>query len=167
MNKNFLLAILIFPFTQLYAQFVYKWDAKFFSFTSPFELTQVGSGTDDFNWQNDEYTIEVSAFGLGYYNTYYGGQDIKSVAKQVARDQSFTDLKEGYHFENGDSLPLIPSGYYVLARTQGMSTNEFASVIVAVGFSERRKIYFEARIYCFNNKFKKGIEIVKSFSFTK
>jgi hypothetical protein len=166
MKKSLLLFFLI-PFVNLSAQFVYKWDAKSFSFTSPFELTQIGNNTDEFNWQNDEYTIEISTFGLGYYNTYYGGQDIKSVAKQVAKDLSFTDLKESYNFNDGDSLPLMPSGYYVLCRTPGMNANEYASVIVVVGFSEKKKIYFEARIYCFNNKFKKGIEIARSFTFGK
>jgi hypothetical protein len=166
MQKHWLLFLLL-PFSQLSAQFVYKWDAKSFSFTSPFELTQVGNNIDEFNWQNDEYTIEISSFGIGYYNTYYGGQEIKSVAKQVAKDLSFTDLKEGSNFADGDSLPLIPSGYYVLCRTSGMNANEYASVIVVVGFSEKKKIYFEARIYCFTNKFKKGIEIAKSFTFTK
>lgn len=166
MRKCWLLLFFI-PCIQVSAQFVYKWEAKSFSFTSPFELTQVGDKTDEFNWQNDEYTIEVSSFGIGYYNTYYGGQDIKSVAKQVAKDLSYTDLKEGYNFADGDSLPLIPSGYYVLCRTSGMEANEFASVIVVVGFSEKKKLYFEARIYCFNNKFKKGLEIAKSFTFLK
>lgn len=130
MMKKILLVIVLIPLTQLYSQFVYKWDAKSFSFTSPFELTAVGNNVDEFNWQNDEYTIEISAFGLGYYNTYYGGQDIKSVTKQVARDGSFSDLKDGTSFETGDSLPLIPSGYYVLGRTAGMGVNEYANVII-------------------------------------
>lgn len=143
------------------AQFTYKWDTKFFSFTSPFELTQTSTSLDEFNWQNDEYTIEISAFGMGYYNTYYGGQDIKSVAEQVAKDQSFYDIQKG------DSLPFMESGYYVLAKTPGMDANQYACVVVVIGFSEKRKIYFEARIYCFNNKYKKGIEIAKSFKFDK
>lgn len=144
------------------AQFVYKWDTKFFSFTSPFELTKMNTtSTDEFNWQNDEYTIEISTFGIGYYNTYYGGQNIKSVAQQVATDQSFYDIADG------DSLPLMESGYYVLAKTPGMSENQYACVIVIIGFNEKRKIYFEARIYCYNNKYKKGIEIAKSFKFDK
>jgi len=147
------------------AQFTYKWDTKFFSFTSPFELKQMSSSIDEFNWQNDEYTIEISAFGIGYYNTYYGGQDIKSVANQVATDQSFYDMDKLKEY--GDSLPLMESGYYVLAKTPGMDANQYAAVIVVVGFSEKRKIYFEARIYCFNNKYKKGIEIAKSFKFDK
>jgi hypothetical protein len=150
----------------IHAQFVYKWDTKFFSFSSPFELTRINTtSADEFNWQNDEYTIEISAFGIGYYNTYYGGQDIKKVAEQVAVDQSFYDIKEMEDY--GDSLPLIPSGYYLLAKTPGMDANQYACVIVVVGFSEKRKIYFEARIYCYNNKYKKGIEIAKSFSFDK
>jgi hypothetical protein len=145
----------------IHAQFVYKWDSKSFSFTSPFELTKVESGSiDDFNWQNDEYTIEISAFGIGYYNTYYGGRDIKTVAFDVAGDQSFYDVVAG------DSLPLIESGYYVLAKTPG-DDNQYACVIVIIGFSEKKKIYFEARIYCYNNKYKKGIEIAKSFSLGK
>jgi hypothetical protein len=103
----------------------------------------------------------VSSFGIGYYNTYYGNQRISEVAKAVATDQSFYDIADG------DSLPLIESGYYVLAKTPGMEDNQYAYVIVVVGFSEKRKIYFEARIYCYNNKYKKGIEIAKSFSFVK
>jgi hypothetical protein len=125
----------------------------------------MSSSPDEFNWQNDEYTVEISAFGIGYYNTYYGGQDIKSVANQVATDQSFYDMDKLKEY--GDSLPLIESGYYVLAKTPGMEANQYAAVIVVVGFSEKRKIYFEARIYCFNNKYKKGIEIAKSFKFEK
>lgn len=159
--KRIFIILFLFSLGSLQAQFVYKWDSKFFSFTSPFELTQVGSGIDDFNWQNDEYTIEISAFGKGYYDTYYGNQSMKSVAKQVATDQSFYDIVDG------DSLPLIPSGYYMLAKAPGMSENQYASVIVAVGYSDKKKIYFEARIYCFNNKYKKGLEIVKSFTFVK
>ncbi len=160
--KNILLAISFLFFSVLtHAQFVYKWDAKFFSFSSPVELSQVGNSTDEFNWQNDEYTVEISAFGKGYYDMYYSNLPIKQVATDVAGDQSFYDIVPG------DSLPLIPSGYYVLAKTPGMDANQYACVIVAVGFSEKRKIYFEARIYCYNNKYKKGLEIVKSFAFAK
>ena len=145
-----------------HAQFVYKWDAKSFSFTSPFELTRVNENSaDEFNWQNDEYTIEISAFGTGYYNTYYSNRDIKTVAFDVAADQSFYDVVKG------DSLPLMESGYYVLGKTPGQESNEYACVIVVVGFSERKKVYFEGRIYCFNNKYKKGIEIARSFTFGK
>lgn len=162
MKQTFLAIAFFLSIILVNAQFVYKWEPKFFSFTSPFELTQINTNsTDEFNWQNDEYTIEISAFGLGYYNTYYGGQNIKSVAQQVATDQSFYDIADG------DSLPLMESGYYVLAKTPGMSENQYACVIVIIGFSEKRKIYFEARIYCYNNKYKKGIEIAKSFSFAK
>jgi hypothetical protein len=153
---------LIFFIGNTTAQYTYKWDTKFFSFTSPFELTRMNpNATDEFNLQNDEYTIEVSSFGLGYYNTYYGNQRISEVAKAVAIDQSFYDITDG------DSLPLIESGYYVLAKTPGMEDSQYAYVIVVIGFSEKRKIYFEARIYCYNNKYKKGIEIAKSFSFAK
>lgn len=145
-----------------YSQFVYKWDSKFFSFTSPFELTKVESNSaDEFNWQNDEYTIEISAFGTGYYNMYYPDMPIKKVADQIAIDQSFYDIADG------DSLPLIESGYYLLAKTPGMDANQYACVIVIVGFSEKKKVYFEARIYCYNNKYKKGIEIARSFTFAK
>jgi hypothetical protein len=167
MKTNILLFLACFTGTlATHAQFVYKWDAKFFSFSSPFELTRIQTNSaDEFNWQNDEYTIEISAFGIGYYNTYYGGQDIKKVAQQVAVDQSFYDIDEMEAY--GDSLPLIPSGYYLLAKTPGMDANQYACVIVVVGFNEKRKIYFEARIYCFNNKYKKGIEIAKSFNFDK
>lgn len=167
MKKSSILIFFLFLISNFsYSQFVYKWDAKFFSFTSPFELTRVTtSSLDEFNWQNDEYSIEISCFGLGYYNTYYNGQDIKKVAVQVATDQSFYDIKEMEQY--GDSLPLIESGYYLLAKTPGSEPNQYAAVIVVVGFSERKKLYFEARIFCFNNKYKKGIEIAKSFSFAK
>jgi len=142
--------------------FTYKWEGKFFSFISPVELTKVEKNNlDDFYWQNDEYTVEITMFGLGYYNTYYSGQNINKVAEQVAIEQSFYDIIDG------DSLPLMESGYYVLAKTPGMDESTYASVIVAVGFNERRKFYFEARIYCFNNKYKKGLEMVKSFRFDK
>ena len=125
-----------------YSQFTYKWDAKFLSFTSSIELTRVNpNSTDDFNWQNDEYAVEISAFGLGYYQTYYSGGAIKKVANAVAEDASFYDIEEG------DSLPLIESGYYMLAKTPGLNANEYASVIVVVGFNEFKKIYFEARIF--------------------
>jgi len=161
MKKLFSLVNVFFLVLSVNAQFTYKWDAKFFSFTSPVELSQVGNSVDEFNWQNDEYTVEVSAFGKGYYDMYYSNLSIKQVATDVAGDQSFYDIVPG------DSLPLIPSGYYVLAKTPGMSDNEYACVIVAVGFSEKRKMYFEARVYCYNNKYKKGLEIVKSFTFAK
>jgi len=165
-GRLLLFSIFISVGTSINAQFTYKWDTKFFSFTSPFELTKVESTSiDEFNWQNDENTIEISAFGIGYYNTYYGGQDIKSVANQVATDQSFYDMDKMREY--GDSLPLMESGYFVLAKTPGMEANQYAAVIVIIGFSEKRKIYFEARIYCFNNKYKKGIEIAKSFKFDK
>ena len=145
-----------------FSQFTYKWDAKFLSFTSSVELTRVNpNSTDDFNWQNDEYAVEVSAFGLGYYQTYYSGGAIKKVANAAAEDASFYDIEEG------DSLPLIESGYYMLAKTPGLNANEYASVIVVVGFNEFKRIYFEARIFCYNNKYKKGIEIARSFSFGK
>lgn len=145
-----------------YSQFTYKWDSKFFSFTSPFELSKVETNSvDEFNWQNDEYTIEISSFGIGYYNMYYPDQPIKSVANQIAIDQSFYDI------EDGDSLPLIESGYYLLAKTPGLDANQYACVIIIVGFSEKKKVYFEARIYCYNNKYKKGIEIARSFTFAK
>ena len=160
-GRMFFLFLFVLNSNSLSAQFTYKWDTKFFSFTSPFELTKMdGSSPDEFNWQNDEYTIEISSFGIGYYNTYYGGQNIKSVASQVATDQSFYDIVDG------DSLPLMESGYYVLAKTPGMD-NQYACVIVIIGFSEKRKTYFEARIYCYNNKYKRGIEIAKSFKFEK
>ncbi len=159
--KNYLLLLFLFPLINAYSQFVYKWEGKFFSFTSPFELTAMDNSVDQFNWQNDEYTVEISSFGKGYYDMYYNNTSIKQVAQDVAKDQSFYDIVDG------DSLPLIESGYYVLAKTPGMDANQYACVIVAVGFSEKRKMYFEARIYCFNNKYKKGIEIVKSFTFTK
>jgi len=140
--------------------FTYKWDGKFFSFTSPVELERMEtSSIDDFYWQNDEYTVEITMFGLGYYNTYYSEQKINKVAELVAVEQSFYDIVDG------DSLPDIESGYYVLAKTPGLDANTYASVIVAVGFNERRKFYFEARIYCYNNKYKKGLEMVKSFKF--
>ncbi len=162
--KKFSSALVFFLFLNhfTHAQFVYKWEKNGFSFTSPFELTRLETtSTDEFNWQSDDYTVEISAFGIGYYNTYYGGRDINKVAKDVALDQSFYDIEEG------DSLPLIESGYYVLAKTPGMEANEYASVIVIVGFSDKKKIYFEARIFCYNNKFKKGIEIARSFTFGK
>lgn len=160
--KKYLLIICVFSFvSEVVAQFEYKWDAKFFSFTSPVELSRIGNSAEEFNWQNDEYTVEISAFGKGYYDMYYSNLSIKQVATDVAGDQSFYDIVPG------DSLPLIPSGYYVLAKTPGMSDNQYACVIVAVGFSEKRKIYFEARIYCYNNKYKKGLEIVRSFAFAK
>ena len=159
--QKILLSFLFLSTVLVSAQNTYKWDSKSFSFTSPFELKQTSTSLDEFNWQNDEYTIEISSFGTGYYNTYYGGQDIKSVAKQVATDQSFYDIVDG------DSLPLMESGYYVLAKTPGMDANQYACVVVVVGFSEKKKIYFEARIYCFNNKYKKGVEIAKSFKFDK
>ena len=145
-----------------YSQFTYKWDAKFLSFTSSIELTRVNpNSTDDFNWQNDEYAVEISAFGLGYYQTYYSGGAIQKVANAVAEEASFYDIEEG------DSLPFIHNGYYMLAKTPGLNVNEYASVIVVVGFNEFKKIYFEARIFCYNNKYKKGIEIARSFSFGK
>lgn len=146
----------------LHSQFTYKWDAKFLSFTSPVQLTRVNpNSTDDFNWQNDEYAVEISAFGMGYYQMYYSGGPIMKVARSVAEDQSYYDIEEG------DSLPLIESGYYMLAKTPGLNANEYALVIVVVGFSEIKKIYFEARIYCYDNKYKKGVEIARSFTFGK
>lgn len=145
-----------------YTQFTYKWDYKPFSFTSPVELERMPSASpENFNWQNDEYTIEVSAFGIGYYNTYYSGRSVKQIANDVATEQSFYDIVDG------DSIPGLESGYYVLAKTPGLEDSQYAAVIVVVGFSEKKKLYIEARIYCYNNKYKKGIEIARSFSFTK
>jgi hypothetical protein len=160
--KKYFLFLLFIPFTNICAQYVYKWDAKFFSFTSPFELTAMdNTSADQFNWQNNEYTIEISAFGKGYYDMYYSNMPIRQVAWDVAGDQSFYDIV------NGDSLPFVPNGYYVLAKTPGLTDSQYAYVIVVVGFNDKRKIYFESRIYCYNNKYKKGIEIAKSFTFVK
>lgn len=161
MKSGFLIGIL---FTQLlcYGQYTYKWESKPFSFISPFELEKVASASaDNFNWQNDEYTIEISAFGLGYYNTYYPSKTAKQIAHDVAIEQSFYDIVDG------DTISGLDNGFYVLAKTPGLEDNQYAAVIVVVGFSEKKKIYIEARIYCFNNKYKKGIEIAKSFSFSK
>jgi len=161
--KNILLFIwILLGNITIYGQFNYKCESKFLSFTSPVELTKVPQkSVDDFYWQNDEFSVEITCYGMGYYNTFYEGQTCRGITEQLAHDQSFYDITKG------DTLPDIKTGYFRLAKSPGISSNQYAYVYVIAGYHEIKKTYFEARVYCYSNKPKIGLEIVRSFSFGK